>query len=132
LSELSTTTVQVLTTQLKVLHSVIIPHLLLEHSPSADQDSSVLVASDHVVAEAVEDAAIVVMAPTRDLHMAHDLDLLTANTQKVGAEKVRHTVPMVTMALVDLAITDEVDIVEVGDIMDVEDLLHSRAQLGSI
>ena len=121
-----------MTTLLKVLHSVIILHLLLEHFPSVDQASSVLVASDHVVMVAVEDAAIVVMAPTRELHMAHDLDLLTANTQKVGAEKVRHTVPMVTMALVDLAITDEVDIVEVGDIMDVEDLLLSRAQLGSI
>ena len=92
-----------------------------------------LVASDRVVAVAVEDAAIVVMAPTRDLHMAHDLDLLTVNTQKVRAEKDRHTVLMVTMALVDSAITDEVDIVEVGDTMDVEDLLlHSRAQLGSI
>jgi len=93
----------------------------------------VLVASDRVVAVAVEDVAIVVMAPTSDLHMAHDLDLLTVNTQKVRAEKDRHTVLMATMALVDSAITDEVDIVEVGDTMDVEDLLlHSRAQLGSI
>jgi len=133
LSGLSTTTAQALTTLLKVLHSVIILHLLLEHFPSVDQASSVLVASDHVVMVAVEDAAIVVMAPTRELHMAHDLDLPTVSTQKVRTEKDRHTVPIVILALVGSGIMDEVDTVEAGDIVDAGDLLlHSRAQVGSI